>query len=96
VVAGAVRLAGLGIRPVVADDWPTYQQGVQAMAFPPRRGEADEPGSIAGHDCGLHDVRRTGPSEMFGGKVTIHAGTARPSHLAVPIVPPRKTSKVMS
>jgi X-Pro dipeptidyl-peptidase (S15 family) len=36
---------------------------------------------------GLHDVPQNRPPEVFGGKVTIHASGAHPSHLLPPIVP---------
>jgi predicted acyl esterase len=52
--------------------------------------------SIAGHDYGLHDVPENRPPEVFGGKVTVHAGGARPSHLLLPIVPPSESSEATS
>jgi uncharacterized protein len=35
-----------------------------------------------------HDDPRDRPAEIFGKRVTIHAGPARPSHVLLPIVPP--------
>jgi len=43
--------------------------------------------------CGpfLHDDPRDRPPSVFGGKVTLHAGPAHPSHLLLPIVPSQRT-----
>jgi len=40
--------------------------------------------------CGpfLHDDPRDRPAAAFGGKVTIHAGPGRESHVLVPVIPP--------
>jgi len=42
--------------------------------------------------CGpfLHDDPRDRPAAVFGGKVTIHAGPGRESHVLVPVVPPKR------
>jgi hypothetical protein len=42
--------------------------------------------------CGpfLHDDLRDRPPEVFGGRVTLHAGPDRPSHVLLPIIPPQK------
>lgn len=41
--------------------------------------------------CGpfLHDDPRDRPTEIFGGRVTLHAGPNRPAHVLLPIVPPK-------
>ena len=42
--------------------------------------------------CGpfLHDDPRDRPGAVFGGRVTIHAGPERESHVLVPVVPPQR------
>src|SRR5438046_896340 len=42
--------------------------------------------------CGpfLHDEPRDRPGAVFGGRVTIHAGPERESHVLVPVVPPKR------
>jgi predicted acyl esterase len=42
--------------------------------------------------CGpfLHDDPRDRPGSVFGGKITIHAGPERGSHVLVPVVPPKR------
>ncbi len=42
--------------------------------------------------CGpfLHDDPRDRPGAVFGGRVTIHAGPERESHVLVPVVPPKR------
>ncbi len=42
--------------------------------------------------CGpfLHDDPQDRPAEVFGGKVTLHAGPGRMPHLLLPIIPPRR------
>ncbi len=36
-----------------------------------------------------HDDAQDRPAAVFGGDVTIHAGPGRPSHVLLPIIPPR-------
>jgi predicted acyl esterase len=38
----------------------------------------------------LHDDPRDRPPAVFGGAVTVHAGPRYPSHLLLPIIPPRR------
>ncbi|MEK6711777.1 MAG: CocE/NonD family hydrolase, partial [Nitrospinota bacterium] len=42
--------------------------------------------------CGpfLHDDPRARPADIFGGKVTVHMGPGQPSHLLLPVIPPKK------
>ena len=42
--------------------------------------------------CGpfLHDDPRDRPPEIFGGLVTLHAGPNRPSHVLLPLIPPKQ------
>jgi predicted acyl esterase len=42
--------------------------------------------------CGpfLHDDPGDRPAKIFGGRVTVHTGPRHPSHLLLPVVPPRK------
>jgi uncharacterized protein len=39
-----------------------------------------------------HNEARDRPAEIFGGKVTLHCGRKRPSHVLLPIVPPAPSS----
>jgi predicted acyl esterase len=41
--------------------------------------------------CGpfLHDDPRDRPHDVFGGKTTLHIGPDQPSHLLLPIIPPK-------
>jgi len=50
------------------------------------------PGYPAFNGCGLfvHTDPKDRPDAIFGGKVTIHTGPNRPSHLLLPVVPARK------
>ena len=36
-----------------------------------------------------HDDPRDRPAAVFGGKVTLHAGPGRPSHVLLPVIPPK-------
>ena len=42
--------------------------------------------------CGpfMHDDTTDRPPEIFGGKVTLHFGPARPAYALLPVIPPRK------
>ncbi|MBI3128083.1 MAG: CocE/NonD family hydrolase [Candidatus Tectomicrobia bacterium] len=42
--------------------------------------------------CGpfIHDHPRARPADIFGGRVTIHAGPDRPSHVLLPVIPAKK------
>jgi hypothetical protein len=41
--------------------------------------------------CGpfLHNDPRDRPPEIFGKQITLHAGPGRPSHVLLPIIPPK-------
>jgi predicted acyl esterase len=45
--------------------------------------------------CGpfLHDDPKDRPKKIFGGKVTLHTGPKHPSHLLLPVVPPKSKAK---
>ena len=36
-----------------------------------------------------HDLKEDRPTELFGGKVTLHTGPAHPSHVVLPVIPPK-------
>ena len=38
----------------------------------------------------------TRPDEVFGGVVTIHVGPEHPSHVLIPVIPPKQTEEVGS
>ncbi|MGE0255678.1 MAG: CocE/NonD family hydrolase [Alphaproteobacteria bacterium] len=52
------------------------------------------PGYPPFNGCGLfvHTDEKDRPKSVFGGKVTIHTGPSRPSHLLLPVIPARKTT----
>ncbi len=37
-----------------------------------------------------HDLPENRPASVFGGKVTLHAGPAHPSHVLLPVIPPKE------
>ena len=36
-----------------------------------------------------HDLKEDRPTELFGGKVTLHTGPSYPSHVLLPVIPPK-------